>query len=624
MQAVPKPLVPIALALLLLLAGPASRADVLAPGELLVAEGSAGLLRVDPATGAATPFASAEGFAPWKVGLDAWGRIFALTDNHLVQVASDGSTITPIVEGINADGMMRDADGAWLLYGVIVDGLARVDPLTHAVETLFGPDRWDRALANDGARLLTVSRTPERFSIQEILTATRESRSVHYYRADFICGCTQLPGPGGFVAVSPSRELLMVEGSYVERFSLRTRKWQPSFGGGANFLYVSGGTVTPAGEILVSGQLQSWDGAAPTPLPPAPFSAIVGLDLETYGMRLVTSEAGGAGSPAVVPGLPRDVSLEPRPEFRWAPVPGATSYQLEVSRGGRRFLSTTVSGATSFAPGRALPPGSYEWRTRPRKAGKAGAWAPPVRFDRLIDISAPAGPPDPSSARCIDTLVEGLVDGVRAYGENAVRCAGPQARANVSTLRCLADPTQRTRAALRRTERRERTLCRAPEPTFAALGSPVVDRAAHRAAQTLVEDLLEAEVLEPRSSDPAEARCRAASIAAAERCLLARVEQFAKCTGDSLAAGTFATPADSEACRDAEPAAGTLAACGAAELAAECALPGDAIAAAAPGCDAQTPAGLAACIDAQSACHACRAASESAGLTSACASCPEP
>jgi hypothetical protein len=608
---------------LMLLAGSASSADVLAPGEILVAGGSAGLLRIDPATGTVTPFAVADGFAPRTVGLDAWGRIFALSESRLVRVAADGSVVTPIVEGIYADRMVRDADGAWVLYGVVVDGLKRVDPLTHVVETLFGPDRYDRRLANDGARLLSVSLTPWRFSIQEILTATREGRSVHYHRDDVICGCVQTPGPGGFIDVSPSGDLLMVEGSNVDRFSLRTLKWQGSFAGGADFVYVWGGAVTPSGEVLVSGELRSWAGAAPVPLPEFPFAAIVGLDPEKRTARLAHVGAGG-GSPAVAPGLPRDVALEPRPEFRWAPIAGATSYQLEISRGGRRFLSATVAGATSFTPGRDLPAGGYAWRLRSRGAdGKAGGWSFPVRFDRLIDIAAPAGSPDERGARCIHALGEGLADGVRAYGENAVRCAGPEAPENVSTLRCLADPTKRTRAVLRRTERRERAHCRAPEPTFAALGSPAVDRAAHRAAQALVADLLEAKVLEPRSADPAEARCRQAAIAAAERCLLAHVEQYVGCTRSSLAAGAFASPADSEACRDAGPAPATLAACNAPDLAVECALPGDAIAAVAPGCAAETPAELGACVAAQSACRACEAASESSGVASACASCPD-
>jgi hypothetical protein len=81
------------------------------------------------------------------------------------------------------------------------------------------------------------------------------------------------------------------------------------------------------------------------------------------------------------------------PLFSWDPVPGASSYDLEImsadANGSLVFSGSTI--ATSFAPNEVFQDNVYDWRVRAvDTGGNHGAWTDGPQFERAFDKNAPA------------------------------------------------------------------------------------------------------------------------------------------------------------------------------------------------------------------------------------------
>jgi hypothetical protein len=97
----------------------------------------------------------------------------------------------------------------------------------------------------------------------------------------------------------------------------------------------------------------------------------------------------GVAAPLVAPILssPPDGSStsDTTPAFQWAPVHGATSYQIQLDDDAdfsSRLIDTTTSEA-SYTPDSALPLGTYYWRVKALSPSGDSAWSPRWRFARL-------------------------------------------------------------------------------------------------------------------------------------------------------------------------------------------------------------------------------------------------
>ncbi|HEY7004515.1 MAG TPA: Ig-like domain-containing protein [Gaiellaceae bacterium] len=80
------------------------------------------------------------------------------------------------------------------------------------------------------------------------------------------------------------------------------------------------------------------------------------------------------------------------PQFSWDPVPGAASYDLEVTSadasGSVVFSGSTI--ATTFAPNEIFQDNVYDWRVRAVDAGgNRGAWTEGLEFERAFDKNNP-------------------------------------------------------------------------------------------------------------------------------------------------------------------------------------------------------------------------------------------
>lgn len=84
------------------------------------------------------------------------------------------------------------------------------------------------------------------------------------------------------------------------------------------------------------------------------------------------------------------------PEFAWATVAGAQTYELQLSDNTAFFNPVSVvTAATRFKPVTTLRQDGYHWRVRAIKAdGEAGAWSSPAAFRREWLDRAPAGDGD--------------------------------------------------------------------------------------------------------------------------------------------------------------------------------------------------------------------------------------
>jgi len=81
------------------------------------------------------------------------------------------------------------------------------------------------------------------------------------------------------------------------------------------------------------------------------------------------------------------------PQFSWDPVPGAASYELEITSadasGSLVFSGTTI--ATTFAPNEIFQDNVYNWRVRAVDVGDhRGSWTDGPQFDRAFDKNGPA------------------------------------------------------------------------------------------------------------------------------------------------------------------------------------------------------------------------------------------
>ncbi|NHC14019.1 Ig-like domain-containing protein [Motilibacter deserti] len=97
--------------------------------------------------------------------------------------------------------------------------------------------------------------------------------------------------------------------------------------------------------------------------------------------------AGAAAAPAPVELAPAGGAVVSNAELRWAPVEGATGYEVQLSDSDE--FDPTVLAATVAAPGWQLPPllpsGDYVWRVRATTAAGAGDWSAPAVLTRSWD-----------------------------------------------------------------------------------------------------------------------------------------------------------------------------------------------------------------------------------------------
>jgi hypothetical protein len=86
------------------------------------------------------------------------------------------------------------------------------------------------------------------------------------------------------------------------------------------------------------------------------------------------------------------------PQFSWAPVPGAASYEVEVNSSsefpiGSRWCCTNLTTGTSLSPTQVLANNGYYWRVRAIDAsGNAGAWNVGPAFTKAFDSVTPTIP----------------------------------------------------------------------------------------------------------------------------------------------------------------------------------------------------------------------------------------
>lgn len=123
---------------------------------------------------------------------------------------------------------------------------------------------------------------------------------------------------------------------------------------------------------------------------------------------------------SAVPGGPAVSHVALNPYLSWDPVPGAKTYDVEVSPGDQ-FNSVIFSGtdlaqpfATPAAAG-ALPDDTYQWRVRARDAkGNAGPWTVAPAFTKAWVRPAAVAPGDGASSQDV-RLVWEPVDGAQRY-----------------------------------------------------------------------------------------------------------------------------------------------------------------------------------------------------------------
>ena len=104
-------------------------------------------------------------------------------------------------------------------------------------------------------------------------------------------------------------------------------------------------------------------------------------DLTTSAWSTVFTFITPTDPPAPVLTTPLDWATvtTPRPTMAWAAVPGATSYQIQVSTNswfGTRVVDAVVTGATSYTPTVDLAVAAYAyWRVRATNGAGTGPWA---------------------------------------------------------------------------------------------------------------------------------------------------------------------------------------------------------------------------------------------------------
>src|SRR5262245_13458914 len=100
------------------------------------------------------------------------------------------------------------------------------------------------------------------------------------------------------------------------------------------------------------------------------------------------------------------------PQFSWAPVPGATKYEVEVNSSvdfapGSKVCCTQLTTSTSLAPTVVFKDNTYYWRVRALDAaGNAGVWNRGPDFVKTFDKVPPVDPPSIKNLHMRDNLVD--------------------------------------------------------------------------------------------------------------------------------------------------------------------------------------------------------------------------
>ena len=127
------------------------------------------------------------------------------------------------------------------------------------------------------------------------------------------------------------------------------------------------------------------------------------------GTRVAATPTGGGASFTAL-----------NPYFSWSPVPGAKSYDVEVSPGDQfndvvfRGESLSQSFATPAAAG-ALPDDTYSWRVRARDPkDNPGPWTVATTFTKSLDAPQPISPADDAATHDLRFTWE-PIEGVQKY-----------------------------------------------------------------------------------------------------------------------------------------------------------------------------------------------------------------
>jgi len=176
----------------------------------------------------------------------------------------------------------------------------------------------------------------------------------------------------------------------------------------------AGGGVDAPGGVISKGALAWNDGGNPITTSNTNLAVSASLHPGTYYWQVVPVDAeGNAGAPSQIfsfvwiwPGTttPTVTDMVPGveiydPLFKWDPIPGAASYEMEVNTTsgfatGSKLFSATTS-ATSYAPTGTLPNNTYYWRVRGLDPqGQAGPWNNGPTFDKTYDQTVVPGPPN--------------------------------------------------------------------------------------------------------------------------------------------------------------------------------------------------------------------------------------
>jgi hypothetical protein len=151
----------------------------------------------------------------------------------------------------------------------------------------------------------------------------------------------------------------------------------------------SGGTVTDATDLAVPAALASG----------SYYWAVTPEDADG---RTGTRSAIGTFTwswPTATTTNVTDLNPDPRvvdPQFSWAPVPGAASYQVEVNSSssfpaGSKWCCNNATTGTSLSPTKQLANNGYYWRVRALDAsGNAGQWNYGPAFTQLFDNQTPS------------------------------------------------------------------------------------------------------------------------------------------------------------------------------------------------------------------------------------------
>jgi hypothetical protein len=155
------------------------------------------------------------------------------------------------------------------------------------------------------------------------------------------------------------------------------------------------------GSVTSPVQVQGPQFALPSVLPPATYYwAIQPVDAEGYqGVRSATGSftwAWPSATSVTESNISSDSTVS-EPSFSWVPIPGAASYEIEISRAtdfpiGSDVIDQQKLLGTTYTPNQILPnETTLYWRIRARDiGGDAGAWNVGQPFTESFDQSPPS------------------------------------------------------------------------------------------------------------------------------------------------------------------------------------------------------------------------------------------